>query len=293
MIFSRFFLKCASASCRRYILFILSGLLLFGAARPEQVAAQGNLLVTPRRIIFENPTRIQELNLANIGSDTARYLVSIMEIRMKEDGSFEQIKMPDSGQLFASRYLRIFPRNVTIAPGESQLVKVQLVKTDGLPPGEYRSHIYIRAVPIEKPLGDQETKRDTTEISVKLTAIFGISIPALVRMGENDTKITLTDPTFDLVQGKAPRIGITLNRSGLMSSYGDLTVECITAIGKVSQVGMVKGIAVYTPNTKRRFYMDLNTSDGVDYQACKLRIVYKTQKDAKMQDAASTELSLK
>jgi hypothetical protein len=266
---------------------------LIAAAMPGLVKAQGNLLVTPRRIVFENPTKIQELNLANIGTDTARYLVSIMEIRMNEDGSFEQIKVPDTGQQFASKYLRIYPRNVTIAPGESQLVKVQVVKTDALAPGEYRSHIYIRAVPVEKPLGDESIKRDTSEISVKLTAIFGISIPALVRVGENDTKITLTEPTFDTVAGKAPRLGVTLNRTGLMSSYGDLTVECISASGKVSEVGMVKGIAVYTPNTKRRFNMDLNTTDGVDFNKSTLRIVYKTQKDAKIQDVSSTELSLK
>ena len=293
MMFSRAFSKCASGKFRQSLCLIGLGFVLFVAANPQRAGAQGNLLVTPRRIVFEAPTRMQELNLANIGTDTARYLISIMEIRMNEDGSFDQIKTPDTGQLFASKYLRIFPRNVTIAPGESQLVKVQLFKADGITPGEYRSHIYIRAVPVEKPLGEDGAKRDTTQISVKLTAIFGISIPALIRVGENNTKITLTNPTFTPVEGKAPKLGVTLNRSGLMSSYGDLTVECIDTNGKVSQVGMVKGIAVYTPNTTRRFNMDLNTSDGVAFKGGRLRIVYKTQKDDRMQDAATSELSLK
>jgi len=277
---------------RRTVVLLCCGLFLLLAGNPECADAQGNLLVTPRRIMFENTTRVQELNLANIGKDTARYIVSIMEIRMNEDGSFEQIKMPDTGQQFASKNLRIYPRSVTIAPGESQLVKVQLIRAETLLPGEYRSHIYVRAVPVEKPLGDKDDGRDTGEISVKLTAIFGISIPALVRIGENDTRITLSDPTFTKVDGKAPRLAVTLLRSGKMSSYGDLTVECITPVGKVSQVGMVKGLAVYTPNSRRRFQLDLSTLPDVDYAAAKLRIVYKTQKDAKMQDAAETELVL-
>ncbi len=268
------------------------GLALLLAFAPSGAKAQGNLLVTPRRVIFESGTRVQELTLANIGKDSARYLISIMEIRMKEDGSFEQVTVADSGQQFASKYLRIYPRNVNVAPGESQLVKVQLVKSDQLSPGEYRSHIYVRAVPVEKPLGDKETARDTGDISVKLTAIFGLSIPALVRVGENDTKITLSEPAFLIAPDKTPRLSVTLNRSGLMSSYGDMTVECIRKDGETKQVGMVRGIAVYTPNTRRRFQLALDKVPGIDYKDCRLHIRYKTQKDSKQQDSAETELSL-
>jgi hypothetical protein len=259
---------------------------------PRSGMAQGNLLVTPRRIMFENATRVQELTLANIGKDTARYLISIMEIRMKEDGSFEQITVPDSGQQFASKNLRIYPRNVIVAPGASQLVKVQLVKAEQLAPGEYRSHIYVRAVPVEKPLGDKDVTRDTGDISVKLTAIFGLSVPALVRVGENDTRITLSDPVLTADE-KTPRLTLTLNRQGQMSSYGDMTVEHIAPDGKVTQVGLVKGIAVYTPNKTRRFRLDLDREQKVDYHTGRLHIAYRTQKEAKVQDAADADLALK
>lgn len=274
-------------------LLCLSAFLLCIAFKGQQASAQGNLLVTPRRVVFENATRVQELNLANTGTDSARYLVSVVEIRMHEDGTFEQIREPDSGQLFASRYLRIYPRSVIIAPGESQLVKIQLVRTEGLAPGEYRSHVYIRAVPFEKPLGDQPAQRDSNEISVKLTPIFGISIPALLRVGENDTRITLSDPTLEFTEGKPPRLGVTLNRTGLMSSYGDFTVELESEAGKTREVGSVMGVAVYTPNVKRRFYINLDASNGINYKSGKLRIAYKTQKDSKIQDGSTAELILK
>ena len=272
--------------------FACIGFAVILAMLPGAVRAQGNLLITPRRIIFEKSTRIQELTLANIGKDSAKYLISIMEIRMNEDGSFEQIARPDSGQLFASSSLRIYPRSVSIAPGESQLVKVQLVKTDQLLPGEYRSHIYVRAVPVEKPLGDKDDAKDSSDISVKLTAIFGISVPALIRIGENDTKISLSGPSLIIAKDKAPKLKITLNRSGQMSSYGDMTVDCISAGGKVTEVGMVKGIAVYTPNKKREFQLELDNTQHIDYHTCKLHIVYKTQKDAAAQDMSETELAV-
>jgi hypothetical protein len=268
-------------------------LVVLGGLLPGVVSAQGNLLVTPRRVVFENGSRIKELNLANIGKDTAKYIISLMEIRMKEDGNFEQITEPDSGQLVASKNLRIYPRTVSIPPGEAQMVKVQLIRDAELTGGEYRSHIYIRSVPNEKPLGEQDTSQKPTDISVKLTAIFGLSIPAIVRVGENDTKVSIEDPSFVLMEDKNPKLSVTLNRSGMMSSYGDLTVECVSPKGKVTQVGIVKGIAVYTPNKRRRFQMDLDSTQDVDYHNCKLHIVYQTQKDAKTQDFAETELALK
>ena len=159
--------------------------------------AQGNLLITPRRIVFEGNKRTIDLNLANIGQDTATYAISMVQIRMKEDGSFETITSPDPGQKFADQNLRFFPRSVTLPPNEAQVVKVQLIRANQLSPGEYRSHFYFRSVPVVKPLGEEETIKDTTGITVSLKAIFGITIPAIIRVGESTTKVTLSNLALD------------------------------------------------------------------------------------------------
>ena len=96
-----------------------------------------------------------DLNLANTGKDSATYAISIVQIRMKEDGGFETITEPDQGQRFADRNIRFFPRSVTLGPNEAQVVKVQLMKTNELTEGEYRSHFYFRAVPKSNPLGEE------------------------------------------------------------------------------------------------------------------------------------------
>src|SRR6185503_100157 len=86
--------------------------------------AQGNLEIMPMRVVFEGQKKIVALNLANTGNDTARYVISTLEIRMKEDGTFERIEQPDSGQRFASSYIRFFPRSITLAPQEAQVIKI-------------------------------------------------------------------------------------------------------------------------------------------------------------------------
>ena len=76
---------------------------------PAGLSAQGDLLITPRRVVFEGSKRSMDLNLANTGKDTATYAISLVQIRMLEDGGFETITSPDPGQQFADRYLRFFP----------------------------------------------------------------------------------------------------------------------------------------------------------------------------------------
>lgn len=258
----------------------------------SKLYAQGNLLINPRRVVFEGRKKIMELNLANTGKDTARYVISLIEIRMKQDGSFEKIDQPDSGQNFASSYIRFFPRSVTLAPNEAQVVKVQVVKADQLLAGEYRSHIYFRAVPQEMPLGETESHKDSSGISVLLTPIFGISIPVIIRVGESTAQVTLSDLSLQMANDSTPIMNILFNRTGNMSVYGDLKIDYISAQGKITQVGEVKGIAVYTPNLSRQFRMNLNKISGIDYHSGKLHAVYSTQVNSKSLKIAEAELNL-
>lgn len=253
--------------------------------------AQGNLMITPRRIVFEGPRKTQELNLANTGKDTARYLISMLEIRMNTDGTFEQISTPDSGQNFASDYVRFFPRSVVLGPGEVQTVKVQVIKQSQLLPGEYRSHIYFRAIPDAKPLGEKVAK-DTDGISVRITPVFGISVPVIIRNGESMASVNLSNTTFEKTDDDMPVLNMLFNRSGNMSVYGDIKIDFISTQGKITQVGEIKGLAVYTPTTSRRVRVALNKIPGVDYKTGKLHIVYSTPSDTRTTKIAETELVL-
>jgi hypothetical protein len=266
------------------LLFLLSG--------PDSFS-QGNLLITPRRVVFEGSKRSMDLNLANTGKDTATYAISIVQIRMTEDGGFETITEPDPGQRFADANIRYFPRSVTLGPNEAQVVKVQAVRRNELEDGEYRSHFYFRAVPKVNPLGEEKTEVDTTTISVRLTPVFGITIPVIIRVGETGFNVTLTDLSLDMDQNNNPRIGFVFNRSGNASPYGDITVDHISPSGQVTRVGIANGVAVYTPNTIRRFSFNLNKIEGVDFGSGKLKVTYSSPNDVKQETYAEAELQLK
>ncbi|MDB5222832.1 MAG: hypothetical protein JWN83_1499 [Chitinophagaceae bacterium] len=263
-----------SISSVHYIM--LSALSLFSLCASLKISAQGNLLITPKRVVFDGSKKSYALNLANIGQDTARYDISLIHYRMKDDGSLEKITQPDSSQKFADGYLRFFPHNVVLAPNSSQTVRVQVTKWNELEPGEYRSNLYFKAVQTEKSFEEKKPGKDSG-ISIKVIPVIGISMPVIIQAGESNAKVSFSNAAIQIVKDTVAVIKATFNRTGNMSVYGDISVDYISPQGKVIRVGLVKGIAVYTPNPIRNFSFRLNNIHGVNYHTGKLHIVYYNQ----------------
>ena len=242
---------------------------------PELSLAQGDLMIMPKRLIFDGSQRSQEINLANTGSDTAVYAISFVNYRMTENGNFEQVDTPEEGQRFAENFLRYFPRRVTLAPNEAQTIRVQVTRTGNLEPGEYRSHMYFRAVEEQTALGQEETQ-EAEGISINIKTVFGISIPIIIREGESTTEVELTDLELDL-KSQTPKLSLVLKRSGNMSVYGNIKVDHISPEGVITEIGLVKGVSVYTPNDQRNFSFELRNAETVDLKKGKLRVGYSEE----------------
>ncbi len=273
----------------RYLIFLLLCLEILCSG---MAMAQGNLLLLPRRVIFEGSKRYEELNLANSGKDTARYVISLMHVRMKEDGGFEEISQPDSGENFADRFIRFFPHSVVLGPDESQVVKIQLTKINELAPGEYRSHLYFRAIP-DKPLLGEERPATDSGISIRLVPIFGISIPVIIRVGTSNTQVRISDLSVQMEEDTIPILNMTFQRTGNMSIYGDISVYYTSADGKTIAAGTAKGIAVYTPNLARRFRLTLDKNRGINYHSGRLSVEYATGEDSHPVRIAGADLLLR
>lgn len=254
--------------------------------------AQGDLLIYPKRITFEGTqNRVQLINLNNKGQDSARYQLSYIENRMKEDGKFEIVESPDPGQLIASPYLRFYPRIITLAPNETQVIKIQLVRTSELAPGEYRSHLYFRPIKDLKAIETIEIEKEKPEgISLSLEPVYGISVANIIRIGKPQAKIHLSNLNFEIFNASIPIISMDFNRSGNASSYGDLKVLHISPAGKETIVGELKGFAVYTPGILRKARMKLKVLEEVNYKTGTLVLSYTSQETKKLCAEASLDL---
>jgi hypothetical protein len=219
------------------------------------------LLVAPTRVVFDARKRSAELNLSNIGGARATYRVSLVRMEMDENGGFKERAL-DPGTEGLQTLFRFSPREVTLEPRESQTVRVQVRKPAELPAGEYRLHMVLRAVPTPAPItGPMEApkaspaKADTPKgVSIRLTPVYGIAIPLIVRHGETSAKVAITEPVF----GEARRsLRFHLERSGNQSVYGDLKATLIPTSGSPEVLAEATGLAVYTPNASRTVTMAL------------------------------------
>lgn len=256
-----------------------------------QSYAQGNLLISPIRVVMENGKQKEDLNLTNIGQDTAVYMISFLHYQMLADGSFKQLDKADS-LTCADNYLRIFPRRITLPPNESQVIRLQFRKPINMKEGEYRSHLYFRAEKEITPLGMKDPKLDSTQMAVRITPIFGISIPVIIRNGNLNVQLSLSDVSLAAVNDSAYRVVFNINRSGNKSAYGNLTVEYVPLKGKPIQLALANGVGVYTELEKRNFSMLLNLKEGVNLKSGKLVIRYLTPKEDGSKEMARTEYAL-
>ncbi len=260
--------------------FILLVLTFLGCISFETFA-QGGLLITPNRVTFEGRKQKEQLNLINTGKETATYSVSFVQRRMNEDGSFEIITEPDSGQMFADPYLRIYPRRVTLNPGEAQVVMLQCKRRSDMRDGEYRSHLYFRTEKNDKPLASGDHLKDSMAFSVQLTPIFGMTIPIIIRSGEVNAKSSLGNLKLETDENENPYLTFILNREGNISVYGNLIVDYVPVKGKPFQIGAINGVAVYTNISKRYVAVKLNKTDAKFLKNGKLRLRFTSRDTAK------------
>ena len=242
--------------------------------------AQGDLLIFPKRLVFEGiQKRAQTLYLSNNGTDTETYRLSYLEIRMRSNGQFENIEMPDPGQMFASPYLRVYPPTITLAPNETQAVKVQLTKTNELKPGEYRSHLYFRAVPKTKIQKKNKEANDRQGFDISLNPVYGISIANIIQIGEPEVNVSISNLNFERLNDSIPLMSMNFNRQGKYSLYGDFRVQHTSKEGKETEVAVIKGFGIYVPGEVRTVRVQLKNNGDVDYSSGILKVTYTSQVD--------------
>lgn len=244
--------------------------------------AQGNLLIYPKRLVLDGKKKSEKLVLSNTGKDSAVYNISFIEYKMNEGGELQSVNKEEPGLKFASPYVRIYPRTVTLGPSESQILKVQTYNTEGLADGEYRSHLYFRAEKDNTALGTKPKNEKDPAVSVKLEAVFGVSIACIMRKGEDKTTVSISDILYSKSKDKEDFLQFKLNRIGNMSTYGDFIINYVAPNNKSFEVGSVKGIGLYLPGTTRNMIIKLNPPKGVDFKGGSFKVVFTENESKKI-----------
>jgi len=230
---------------------ITASLLAFPSAAGAGV---GDLLVAPTRIVLDG-RRGAEVILNNIGDEPATYRISVEFRRMTEKGELVSVTTPSDADRKAEDMIVYAPRKVVLAPHEPQSIRIAARPPQGLPDGEYRVHILFRAIPPATPVV-QPTGEQPKGVQFKLTPVYGVTIPVIVRLGNLQATAAIANVQLER-NGQNPTVGFDIVRQGSRSTFGEVRV---LKAGLKEPLADMKGVAVYTEVGKRHVSLPLADS---------------------------------
>ncbi|HLI20646.1 MAG TPA: hypothetical protein VKV32_05990 [Stellaceae bacterium] len=238
--------------------------------------ARADLLLVPQRIVFEGQDRAATLTLVNNGDEAETYRISWKQLHQLADGQYSEIETPGPGEQFDDKFILYSPRQITLAPGEQQTVRLMLRKPADLPAGEYRSHLAFTAEPrmVSAP-GDASNPRG---VGVQLAFVYGVSIPVIVRQGELSASATLAMALKPSASGY--EVTATIGRSGTASLYGDLVAQYQPPSGKPTVLQELDGVSVLLPNTERSATLAVPLTAEQRRAGGQLDLIYRAPTDA-------------
>ena len=219
---------------------------LAGFASPAR-AGIGDLLVAPTRIVLDG-RKGAEVILNNIGDEPATYRISVVFRRMTEQGGLEDVEQPNATDKLAEDMILYQPRKVVLPPRQPQAIRILARAPQGLPDGEYRVHMLFRAIPPATPVAAAASSEPVKGLQFKLTPVYGVTIPVIVRLGNLQATAGIANVRLDKFDGK-PAVALDLSRSGSRSTYGEVRVF---KPGVKDPIAIQKNVAVYTEVNRRR-----------------------------------------
>jgi P pilus assembly chaperone PapD len=242
---------------------------LFCSASAQQTIG-ADLNVSPRRITFEGGARADDVIVFNSGAQAATYNVDLADRVMTPDGGVVAVADTPKSQEAAAAlarlksaktYVTFTPRRVTLGPGEYQTIRLRVLRPADLPPGEYRTHLTVTATPPEDQglTADQAASAPADgSVGVRLTALFSVAIPVIVRQGANDAAAGVGAMRYAADDPAKPALNVEVQRKGQDSLYLDLEVRDSKQGRSGPPLGLLRGFAVYSEVDKRSVNVPLN-----------------------------------
>jgi len=234
-----------------------------------------NLNITPKRVTFSPSQRSATVYIFNQGTAPATFDIAMIDRVMLPDGQIvaaddprhQTSAKPILDKLASAKgMVMVAPRRATLAPGQGQTIRLRVGAVPPDAKGEYRSHLTVTTIP---PANVGTTVEDVAgqnpgELRFQITSVFGLSIPAIVRVAAPDVRAAIENPRIEYAEtspdGRAaptrtPIMAFDLVRVGASSLFGNVEVRAAGAKG--DPLGIARGVGVYTEIDRRTMRVPL------------------------------------
>ena len=223
---------------------------------PALAQAGAILFIHPTLVMFEGNTRSGTITLANRGDETGTFEMSWTDMSMTADGGLVRLEGPGAWSI--QSYVRYSPRRVTLAPLESQVVRIAVRRGLDVPEGEYFSHFRVLTLNSEDPLAADANADGPTGAAVTIEARSAVAIPIIWRNSRESSSASIEAVRIDQ---DTNQLSVDVQRHGLLSVRGFLHVLETAVDGARSSLAAPVPLVIYPNLDARTMAIELN--DGV------------------------------
>ncbi len=230
-------------------------------------------MLNPIRLIFNGRDRTAQLSVINPGEEEVRYGISVVPLRKDKNGEWILPKDTTPEDKKISNMVRYSPRRAKIPPKTEQVVRFMLRKPADLPTGEYRAKIIL------SPMSEKKEESSANDgLSVNIGFQIQSSFPLIIQ--HNIDFPTVTPISIALPNGPdgLPQkvVNVEYQRQGEYSSFGDVTLLYNSTKGDGwRKIGRAKGVAIYSPETRKKISIALRNISKEELQHGVLRLEYR------------------
>ncbi len=253
---------------------IAVNIILVGVLLSFFTSAQANLLVTPKRIVFDERDRTHQVVLINASTQARSYRLEWVEQQQIDGGAYRLLKDEETiGRKKASDIMRFSPRQVRLGPGERQIVKILARRGANMAPGEYRSHLLFSALPPE----NKATNEAIDGMKMELNVLVSYSIPVILNVNYKAPQILIADVTVNEQlenENKFADVIVKLDKTGNYFTYGKVKAY-FKAENQDSfkEVALLNGVSIFAEaNT---YSANLTWVEAPDARRGELKIRYE------------------
>ena len=237
---------------------------------PNVTTVGANLNISPKRVTFDRNRRSATVYVYNQGNAAGTFDVALVDRAMLPDGqivavtdaaSRPEAKTYSDQVKSALTMLQVSPRRVTLNPGQGQTIRLRLANLPAeTATAEYRTHLTVTTIPPPSTgvTAEAAAGLGPNELRFQINSVFGLSIPAIVRVGAPDVRAAIENARIEYVQApdasgatrRTPVMAFELVRQGPNSLFGNVEIRP-SGQRRGDPIGVARGVGVY-PEINRR-----------------------------------------
>lgn len=188
--------------------------------------------VSPVALYIDHRTRSGTLTLYNPGTEAEEIEIGFAFGYARSDSTghvsvaFDEDPAP-AGEPSVVPYLRAFPRQLRLEPGERQVVRILVTPPSDLPDGEYWGRVMVSSRGGQPPV---EESRGDIQMQINLTTVIAVALN--YRHGDVSTGLILQSAEAVETPGSVDLLA-RVDRTGNAAYLGRVVAELVDAEGQV------------------------------------------------------------